>query len=553
MVDESAGPASGGPLSAGASGQVVGLARPARVEQHSLSELAESVGAMLDGPDTIVTGVSSASADVQTGDLFAALPGSNAHGVRYAQAALDAGAVAILTDADGLALLRSGSTGSPARTAVGVIVAEQPRQVLGRLSATVYGDPSRRLPVIGVTGTSGKTTTTFLVRAGLEAAGRRSGLIGTVGVFLGEESTKTPFTTPEAPQLQSLLAVMVERGLDCVAMEVSSHSLRMGRVDGIEFAVGAFTNLSQDHLDFHSDMEDYFAAKAMLFDGRSAREIVVIDDEWGRRLVGPGTVTVSATGADAAWRATDVRVQPDGSTRFTVIGPIGTVQTGCRIPGEYNVANTLLALAILHEAGIDVAAVAPAVSTAQVRGRMERVDAGQPFLAVVDYTHKPAGVMGALQALRPLTSGRLIIVLGCGGDRDRGKRPVMGEVAARYADVLIVTDDNPRNEDPAVIREAMLAGALEVAEDVRAEISSEADRRAAITRAIGMARVGDTVLIGGKGHETGQEIDGVMLPFDDVTVVRQALESLKQQDFPQSPRDISSVGSRDSGQDVSQQ
>jgi UDP-N-acetylmuramoyl-L-alanyl-D-glutamate--2,6-diaminopimelate ligase len=553
VVDESAGPASGGPLSAGASGQVVGLARPARVEQHSLSELAESVGAMLDGPDTIVTGVSSASADVQTGDLFAALPGSNAHGVRYAQAALDAGAVAILTDADGLALLRSGSTGSPARTAVGVIVAEQPRQVLGRLSATVYGDPSRRLPVIGVTGTSGKTTTTFLVRAGLEAAGRRSGLIGTVGVFLGEESTKTPFTTPEAPQLQSLLAVMVERGLDCVAMEVSSHSLRMGRVDGIEFAVGAFTNLSQDHLDFHSDMEDYFAAKAMLFDGRSAREIVVIDDEWGRRLVGPGTVTVSATGADAAWRATDVRVQPDGSTRFTVIGPIGTVQTGCRIPGEYNVANTLLALAILHEAGIDVAAVAPAVSTAQVRGRMERVDAGQPFLAVVDYTHKPAGVMGALQALRPLTSGRLIIVLGCGGDRDRGKRPVMGEVAARYADVLIVTDDNPRNEDPAVIREAMLAGALEVAEDVRAEISSEADRRAAITRAIGMARVGDTVLIGGKGHETGQEIDGVMLPFDDVTVVRQALESLKQQDFPQSPRDISSVGSRDSGQDVSQQ
>jgi UDP-N-acetylmuramoyl-L-alanyl-D-glutamate--2,6-diaminopimelate ligase len=542
VVEESVHPAVAGPLS-----------RPAQVEQHSLSELAALVGARLDGADIPVTGISSASSLVVAGDLFAALPGTNAHGVRYVAGAVNSGAVAVLTDPAGVAQLRAEPSGPQPGSEVPVIVADQPRAVLGRLSAAIFGDPSRQLPVIGITGTSGKTTTTFLVRAGLEAAGRRSGLIGTVGVFLGNEVAKTPFTTPEAPQLQALLAVMVERGLDCVAMEVSSHSLRMGRVDGIEFATGAFTNLSQDHLDFHDDMEDYFSAKAMLFDGRSHHEIVVIDDDWGRRLVGRETVTVSAGGADADWRATDITVRPDGSTRFTVTGPVGTFQTGCRIPGNYNVANALLALAILHDTGVDAAAVAPAVATAQVRGRMERVDAGQPFLAVVDYSHKPAGVAVALNALRPLTSGRLIIVLGCGGDRDRGKRQVMGEVAAREADVLIITDDNPRTEDPAAIREAMLAGARSVADTDRAEVVCEGDRRLAITLAVSMAQADDTVLVAGKGHETGQDVNGVMLPFDDVIVLRQALESPTSQGLSQSPSGKSEpAAATDSGRDVSQ-
>lgn len=480
-----------------------------------------------------VTGISSASDLVEPGDLFAALPGSTGHGARFVPDAVRRGAVAILVDQAGFDLVAGeGAIELPA------IVVESPRSVLGQASAAIYGHPARRLKVFGVTGTSGKTTTTFLVRAGLQAAGRGTGLIGTVGAFVGEDALKTPFTTPEAPQLQALLAVMAERGAEFVGMEVSSHALQMGRVDAVEFAVGAFTNLSQDHLDFHSDMQDYFRAKAKLFDGRSRREIVVVDDEWGRQLVRPGTVTVATgtgtgtgaaglagdvAGVQADWRADDIEFAEDGSTRFTVRSPHGDFPAGCRIPGAYNVANTVLALAILAELGIDPVAVSGAVGSAQVRGRMERVDGDQPFLAVVDYSHKPAGVSGALRALRPLTKGRLIIVLGCGGDRDRGKRPVMGEVAAREADVLIVTDDNPRSEDPASIRRAMLDGARAVPVGESAEIIEEGDRRRAIVRAVGMARDGDTVLVAGKGHETGQQVGAAMLPFDDVSVVREAL------------------------------
>ncbi len=489
--------------------------RPSMNPPRSLAGLAAVAGADLLGATVDVRGISSDSAQVFPGDLFAALGGNRVHGMHYVQDAIAAGAVAVLTDPAAAAAWSSPE--------VPVLSCPDPRAVLGRVSAEVYGNPSRTLPVLGVTGTSGKTTTTFLVRAGLVAAGLEAGLIGTVGVFLGEDTIKLPFTTPEAPQLQALLAVMAERQVDCVAMEVSSHALRLGRVDGTEFAVGAFTNLSQDHLDFHQDMDDYFQAKSLLFDGRARREVVVIDDEWGQRLVKPGVVTVSTTGGEADWRATDLHTLADGSTRFTVTGPGVRFAGGCRIPGAYNVANTLLACAILAEAGVDVAAVAPALATAQVRGRMERVDGDQPFLAVVDYSHKPAGVAGALRALRPLTAGKLIIVLGCGGDRDRGKRPVMGQVAATEADVLIVTDDNPRSEVPADIRAEMLAGARSVPAAQAAKIIEQGDRRLAVEQAIALADRGDTVLIAGKGHETGQDVGGVMLAFDDVTVLRDAL------------------------------
>jgi UDP-N-acetylmuramoyl-L-alanyl-D-glutamate--2,6-diaminopimelate ligase len=498
--------------------------RPQTTVPRSLTELAAIAGAGLhaavdgqaaDGAAANVRGISSDSGQVYPGDLFAALPGSRVHGMHYLQDAIAAGAVAVLTDPAGVAAFPS--------AALPILSCPDPRAVLGRVSAEIYGNPSRSLPVLGVTGTSGKTTTTFLVRAGLAAAGIEAGLIGTVGVFLGEDTIKLPFTTPEAPQLQALLAVMLERRVGCVAMEVSSHALRLGRVDGTEFAVGAFTNLSQDHLDFHHDMDDYFQAKSLLFDGRARREVVVIEDEWGRRLVGADTVTVSTSGRAADWRASEIRVGQDGATSFLVDGPGVRFAGGCRIPGAYNVANTLLACAILAEAGVDVAAVAPALATAQVRGRMERVDGDQPFLAVVDYSHKPAGVAGALRALRPLTNGRLIIVLGCGGDRDRGKRPVMGQVAATEADVLIVTDDNPRSEVPADIRAEMLAGARSVPDGQAALIIEQGDRRLAIEQAIALADRGDTVLVAGKGHETGQDVGGVMLAFDDVTVLRDAL------------------------------
>jgi UDP-N-acetylmuramoyl-L-alanyl-D-glutamate--2,6-diaminopimelate ligase len=485
----------------------------------ALSSLAVRVGAgaQVAGSDVAVTGVTMASTFVRPGDLFAAAPGRTAHGASYADAALAAGAVAVLTDQAGRAVL-------PPNTPV--LVVSDVRACVGTVAAEVYGDPSGELDLLGVTGTSGKTTTTFFLRAGLHAAGRTSGLIGTVATLIGDESIKTGFTTPEAPELQALLAVMRERGATHVAMEVSSHALAMSRVGGIEFAVGAFTNLSEDHLDFHADMDDYFEAKAMLFDGRTRDAVIVVDDEWGRRLADriEGCVTVSTSGADATWRATDVVEQPDGTTRFRVVGPGVDLDTGCAVPGRYNVANALLALAILHENAVPAHVAADAIATASVPGRMERIDAGQDFLAVVDYSHKPAAVDGALRALRPLTTGRLIIVLGCGGDRDRGKRPHMGEFAARGADLLIVTDDNPRSEDPATIRAAMLAGANAVPSDERGDVREVGDRAEAITAAVAAARPGDTVLIAGKGHEPGQEIAGVTYPFDDREVLRSALE-----------------------------
>ncbi len=487
-------------------------------------------GGELRGADVAVTGVTSGTSFVQPGDLFAALPGRTAHGAAYAPDAVAAGAVAVLTDVEGAQQLA---------VDVPVLVVDDARAALGPISSTVYGNPSAAVRVLGVTGTSGKTTTTFLMRAGLTAAGRVPGLIGTVATMVGEDEIKTGFTTPEAPEVQALLAVMRERGVTDVAMEVSSHALTLGRVRGIDFHATAFTNLSEDHLDFHASMEDYFEAKASLLYGNE-RPVVVIDDTWGSRLVdllGP-CVTVSTAGsARGTWQARDIVERSDGTTTFQVSRRTPNLHTGgwhelviamgCAIPGRYNVANAVLALAMLSEAGVDPADAAPAISTATVPGRMERVDAGQDFLAVVDYSHKPAAVEGALRALRPLTRGRLIIVLGCGGDRDRGKRPHMGEIAARDADVLVVTDDNPRSEDPAAIRQAMLAGALGVAENERAEVHEIGDRAEAIAAAVAKARAGDTVLIAGKGHETGQEIAGVVHPFDDRDVLRAAIEALR--------------------------
>jgi UDP-N-acetylmuramoyl-L-alanyl-D-glutamate--2,6-diaminopimelate ligase len=406
------------------------------------------------------------------------------------------------------------------------------REALGPVAAAVYGEPAAAMRMLGVTGTSGKTTTTFLIRAGLRAAGRVPGLIGTVATMIGDEEIKTGFTTPEAPDVQALLAVMRERGVTDVAMEVSSHALAMHRVDAISYEVGAFTNLSEDHLDFHADMEEYFAAKASLFrPERTRRAVIVVDDPWGNRLTevieGPVETVTTIGERRATWEAVDVVEKPTGSTSFRVIGPDIELETGCAIPGRYNVANALLALAMLREVGVDPAVAAPAIATASVPGRMERVDAGQPFLAVVDYSHKPAAVDGALQALRPLTKGRLIIVLGCGGDRDRGKRPHMGEIAARGADLLIVTDDNPRSEDAAAIRRAMLEGALAVPVARRGDVVEVGGRAEAIRAAVATAADGDTVLVAGKGHETGQEIAGIVHPFDDRIVLREAIEAAR--------------------------
>jgi UDP-N-acetylmuramoyl-L-alanyl-D-glutamate--2,6-diaminopimelate ligase len=494
------------------------LPRPARSTVR-LSALANQAGATLLGVDVGVSGVAIASGQARPGDLFAALAGGHVHGATHAAAAVANGAVAVLTDPAGRALVPAG---------VPTLIVPDPRAIVGPLAGVVYGDPSARLSVVGITGTSGKTTTSYLVRAGLSAAGAVSGLIGTVATMIGDQVIPAGFTTPEAPDLQALLAVMAERGASSAVMEVSSHALELGRVNGIGFAIAAFTNLSQDHLDFHPDMEAYFAAKARLFDGRAQRAIVVVDDEWGVRmaaLAGPDAITVATTASQSArWNAVDVQTEADGSTRFRALGPGVDVAAGCEIPGRYNVANALLALAILDAMGVAAEIAAPAIAVATVPGRMERIDQGQPYLAVVDYSHKPAAVTSALSALRPLTSGRLILVLGSGGDRDRGKRPMMGQAAALGADIVFITDDNPRSEDPAAIRQAMAEGAAAVPAGGRGEIHEVAGRAEAIAAATATARAGDTVLIAGKGHETGQEVAGVVHPFDDRTELRRAID-----------------------------
>lgn len=501
-----------------------------RTRRHLVSDLAAMVSAELRGPsaDATVWGVTLRAQDARSGDLFAALPGSSAHGAQFASEAVAAGATAVLTDSAGAQLLADQALD------VAVLVHPIPRAVLGQLAATVYGDPSRQVQVVGVTGTSGKTTTTYLVEAGLRAAGKRVGLIGTVGVRIDGEDVPSALTTPEAPALQELLAEMVQRGVDTVVMEVSSHALALNRVDGTRFAVGAFTNLSRDHLDFHPSMEDYFATKARLFQRdspqRAQHSVICVDDDAGRamaelaRAAGPDTVAVSSrAGAVADWTCSDVAVGDDGGQRFVAHGPAGSAELGIALPGHYNVANCLVAIAIMELLGVSAAAAAPGIATAGVPGRMESVVAGQPFLALVDYAHKPGALRAVLDSLRGHREGRLAVVFGAGGNRDRGKRADMGQVAAELADLVVVTDDNPRDEDPAAIRAEIISGIA--GSDV--EVVEMGDRRAAIEFAAGWARPGDTVLIAGKGHESGQRIGAVSVPFDDRVELRAALEGLE--------------------------
>ncbi|MEV3991881.1 UDP-N-acetylmuramoyl-L-alanyl-D-glutamate--2,6-diaminopimelate ligase [Streptomyces sp. NPDC049837] len=499
-----------------------GAPRPAQVRPTPLGELA----ARLDIPSpgsAEVTGITHDSRAVRPGDVYAALPGARLHGADFAGQAADLGAVAVLTDPTGAE--RAAATGLP------VLVTEDPRGRMGELAADIYGRPGGDLLQIGITGTSGKTTTAYLVEGGLKAAGRATGLIGTVEMRIGDERIKSERTTPEATDLQALFAVMRERGVEAVAMEVSSHALVLGRVDGCVFDVAVFNNLSPEHMEFHSGMEDYFQAKAQLFTPRRSRQGVVnFDDEYGRRLVKEASVpvvTFSAEGnQDADWWAEDVEIGALGST-FTIRGPKGErIGAKAPLPGTFNVANTLAAVVTLAVAGIDPQTAADGVAAVPgVPGRLERVDAGQPYLAVVDYAHKTDAVESVLRALRKVTVGRLHIVLGCGGDRDVTKRGPMGAAAARLADTAVLTSDNPRSEDPLAILAAMLAGAAEVPVHERGDVIVEADRAAAIAAAVARAQPGDTVLVAGKGHEQGQDIAGVVRPFDDRQVLREAIQN----------------------------
>lgn len=491
-----------------------GYPRPRSVPATSLRALAGLLSTLSPAEPAVVTGVTHASTDVRPGDLYAALPGSRRHGAEFVGQAANAGATAVLTD----------PAGAPAAAVAGLpaLIVADPRAVLGIVADRVYGEPTKRLSVIGITGTAGKTSTVYLLDSGLRAVGHSAGLIGTVETRLGELVIDSTRTTPEATDLHAAFAAALESGVTAIAMEVSSHALALGRVEGVRFAVGGFTNFGLDHLDFHSGVDDYFQAKARLFDGRCKVEVVNLDDEAGRRLIRDGTLTYSASGTPGAdWYATDI-AESGYAQRFVAHGPAGVaVDAGVAMPGRHSVANGLLAIAALAAIGIDPRVAALGVAACPgIPGRLERVTAPGPVLGVVDYAHKPDAIIAVLAALRDLGSGRIICVIGAGGDRDRSKRPLMGAAAARGADLVLVTDDNPRGEEPGAVRAEVLRGARAAG---GAELIEVAGRRAAIDEAVRRAADGDVIALLGKGHERGQEIAGQMHPFDDRTELAAAL------------------------------
>lgn len=514
--------------------------RPHAPSRHSLGQIcarfdvfdARESASGEAGSDVWVTGIAVGSSDVHPGDLFVALTGLKKHGIEFVADAVDRGAVAILTDDAGRE--RALATGLP------VLLAQDPRAAMGPLSAWLYGEPSSELLVIGVTGTNGKTTTSYLIDAALQADFAPTAILGTVELRMGDFSIPSPRTTVESPVLHGILASAREQGVKALTTEVSSHALALRRVDGVEFDIVAFTNLQRDHLDFHGDMDNYFATKSQLFDPAQARRgVICVDDEWGQRLATRSVIPVdtvsanpSATGhADAAWRVEDIEYGRLGvltgndsvSSHFTLHGPDGVVvRCESALPGSFNVANAAVATVVAFRAGVDLDIAARAIAQrSDIPGRMEQVGSRGPGpLAVVDYAHTPDALVLVLEALRPVTPGRLIHVFGSDGDRDRGKRPIMGEISAKLADVLIVTDENPRSEVPSEIRAEILAGVARVPDTHVLEAQSRVE---AIATAVELAQEADTIVITGKGHEPFQEIAGVFHPQLDSDELRRAL------------------------------
>ncbi|HXG04967.1 MAG TPA: UDP-N-acetylmuramoyl-L-alanyl-D-glutamate--2,6-diaminopimelate ligase [Candidatus Binatia bacterium] len=468
-------------------------------------------------PET-VTGIVADSRAVRSGQCFVAVPGLRHDGRRFIPEAVTRGATLVVAEGEALP-----------DVPVAQVLVPSARLALARAAAAWYGEPSRHLTVVGITGTNGKTTTSYLVEALLQARGMRTGVIGTIEYRLGSEVVPAGQTTPEALDLQALLARMRAAGIQGVAMEVSSHALALARVEGMTFDVAVFTNLTQDHLDFHRTFDQYRAAKRHLFELLAASDkprraaVVNADDPAGIEMVRGLDVPVLTfgLGEGAAVRAVEHESTLDG-IRLTADTPRGRLALRSPLIGQHNVMNLLAAVGAGLGLGLEPDAIASALSrVGAVPGRFEQVRAGQPFLVVVDYAHTPDALERVLTTARRLTRGRLAVVFGCGGDRDRGKRPIMGEIAARLADRVWVTSDNPRSEPPAAIIAEVLAGVERAGG--RARAASEVDRRRAIAAALGWARKGDTVVIAGKGHETYQIVGDRVVPFDDRAVAREIL------------------------------
>lgn len=491
------------------------MIRPLAPFTSTLEDAAQLVGAILHGENLSISGVALSDSDVEEGDLFVAIPGARVHGATFIESAIARGAVAVLTDEFGLTICKGAPT----------LVVKDVRKAAALIAASFYKYPTRDLVSIGITGTNGKTTVSTLLYQIFQAVGRDSGLIGTVETRIGNEVIKSSRTTPEAPELQALAAVMRERHMRHLVMEVSSHALSLNRVRGSHFSIAAFTNLSQDHLDFHHDMDSYFAAKAQLFTSEYAEQAFInIDSNYGRRLseeVKIPVTTLARTNQSATWHFVETHNVSRG-VEFSARGSGGIlIESRTRLFGGYNLDNLLLALAIAVECGIDpmeLAAITPTLTGAP--GRLESVSLGQHYTALVDYAHSPDAVTSVLAATREFTSGKIIAVLGCGGDRDATKRPLMGQALLDGSDIAIFTSDNPRSENPIEILKQMTQSLK-----ISAPSQSIEDRADAIRTAVALAQDGDTVIVLGKGHEIGQEIAGVIAPFDDRIALAQAIEA----------------------------
>ncbi|WP_156165166.1 UDP-N-acetylmuramoyl-L-alanyl-D-glutamate--2,6-diaminopimelate ligase [Demequina silvatica] len=504
--------------------------RPHRVAGALLSAIEARVGADLHGPDVRVTGATVDSRDARPGDLFCALPGENVHGARFAAQAVANGAAAIITDHEGAEL--SLATGVP------VLVVTHPRRSAALAAAEVYADPSRDVPLVGITGTNGKTTTSFLVEGALRTVHEKVGLLGTVEMRIGDESAPAARTTTEAPMLQGLLARMREAGVGAAVAEASSQAIALDRVTATRFAVVLFTNLSYEHLDFHHTMEEYFEEKARIFTPEFAdRAVVLIDDEWGQRLVDEVFVPVETVSTRPGsprgdWNAVEAWPTERGGMRFVLVAPDASRHdVDIPLPGLINVSNATGAIVAAHAMGVPLADAIRGVETARpVPGRTEIVttrDADTP-MTVVDYAHTPDGIASVLDAMRLVTPGRIFIVFGCDGLRDDSKRPGLGTAAATHADVVIVTDENPRTEPPEHIRSRILEG-VDAERPDRRDVLEISPRAAAVQAAVRMAGPEDTIIATGKGHETTQEIDGVHHPYTDAGAFLDALAAVREE------------------------
>jgi UDP-N-acetylmuramoyl-L-alanyl-D-glutamate--2,6-diaminopimelate ligase len=474
------------------------------------------------GPaDPEITGLAYDSRHVKPGDLFFCVVGAKSDGHDFLPDAVARGAAAAIVERE------------LPHLPVPALLVENARAAMPKVAADFFGYPSRKLALVGVTGTNGKTTTTYLVEAIARAANRGTGVIGTLGARINDDELPGERTTPESPDLQGLLAAMVEaddgRGM-VVAMEASSHALHQGRTEGCEFDVGVFTNLTQDHLDYHPTMEDYFQAKALLFthypkqSGKRYTGVINVDDPYGERLatMSGGEVITYGVEKNATLRATDIEASATG-LRFTLNTPEGSFPLKLRLGGLFNVYNSLGAMGAGRALGFDWDTILGALQAAPgVPGRFESVDAGQDFGVIVDYAHTPDGLENVLQAARALHPRRLITVFGCGGDRDRTKRPIMGRLAAELSDFVVVTSDNPRTEEPNSILDQIQAG---IPADAAAQVERDVDRRKAIVRAVGEAKTGDLVVIAGKGHENYQIFADGTIHFDDREEARKALNA----------------------------